>query len=178
MKTLLFLPACAKGNHAKIESRIGIDANAVLVDQKMNLFDHVVQLKGQTHTRLSCVLVDEAQFLKKEQVEQLCQVTDDLNIPVLAYGIRSDFQGNPFEGSLYLLTWADALIELKTVCFCGKKATMNLRISEDGKAIRSGNQVLIGKTNQYISLCRKHFNHVDQLPDELCQRLKSWKARK
>jgi thymidine kinase len=103
------------------------------------------------------VLIDEAQFLTKKQVLQLTRVVDELKIPVLAYGLRSDFMGEPFEGSQYLLTWADEMSEIKTICHCGRKATMNLRIDENGKSIREGEQIEIGGNDRYIALCRKHF---------------------
>ena len=106
---------------------------------------------------LHCVLVDEAQFLSKEQVFQLGEVSDELNIAVLAYGIRTDFQGEPFPGSKYLLAWADNLKELKAICFCGNKATMVIRLDEEGNAITQGSQVEIGGNDRYVSMCRKHF---------------------
>ena len=107
--------------------------------------------------RLHCVLVDEAQFLTKDQVFQLSELTDKLNIPVLAYGLRTDFQGEPFEGSKYLLAWSDNLKELKAICHCGRKATMVLRMDEDGNAVTEGSQVEIGGNDRYVSMCRKHF---------------------
>jgi thymidine kinase len=103
------------------------------------------------------VLIDEAQFLTREQVFQISEVTDNLNIPVLAYGIRTDFQGEPFEGSKYLLAWSDNLKELKAICHCGSKATMVLRQDENGKVITEGSQVAIGGNDLYISVCHKHF---------------------
>ncbi len=106
---------------------------------------------------LHCVLIDEAQFLTKEQVFQLGEVTDRLNIPVLAYGLRTDFQGEPFEGSKYLLAWSDNLKELKAICHCGTKATMVVRMDEDGNAITEGSQIEIGGNDRYVSMCRKHF---------------------
>ena len=106
---------------------------------------------------LNCVLIDEAQFLTKDQVEQLGKIVDELNITVMAFGIRTDFQGELFEGSKYLLAWADRLKELRAVCHCGKKTTMIVRVSEDGSIIRSGDQVEIGGNERYLSLCRKCF---------------------
>jgi len=106
---------------------------------------------------LHCVLIDEAQFLTKDQVFQLGEVTDKLNIPVLAYGLRTDFQGEPFEGSKYLLSWSDNLKEIKAICHCGTKATMVIRLDEHGKAVTEGSQVEIGGNDRYISMCRKHF---------------------
>jgi thymidine kinase len=103
------------------------------------------------------VLVDEAQFLSKEQVFGLARVCDELNIPVLAYGLRTDFQAELFPGSAHLLAIADALVELKAVCTCGKKATMNLRIDQAGNAVKQGAQTEIGGNDRYIALCRRHF---------------------
>jgi thymidine kinase len=109
---------------------------------------------------VACVLIDEAQFLTRLQVEQLAQVSDDLDIPVLCYGLRTDFQGNLFPGSAALLGWADNLTELKTICHCGCKATMNLRTDEKGKAIKEGSQVEIGGNERYVAMCRKHFREA------------------
>ena len=106
---------------------------------------------------LHCVLIDEAQFLTKAQVYQLGEVTDKLDIPVLAYGIRTDFQGEPFEGSKYLLAWSDNLKELKAICHCGSKATMVIRLDENGVAVTHGSQIEIGGNDRYVSMCRKHF---------------------
>lgn len=157
MTTLLFTPIIdTRFAPGKIHSRIGLQSNAYSFDNKDNLFDHAATLKNQQNN-LSCVLVDEAQFLTKEQVEQLTEIVDKLNIPVLAYGLRSDFLGEPFEGSLYLLAWADNLIEIKTICHCGRKATMNMRIDENNRPVRAGAQVEIGGNERYIATCRKHF---------------------
>jgi thymidine kinase len=102
-------------------------------------------------------MIDEAQFLTKAQVFQLGEVSDRLGIPVLAYGLRTDFRGEPFEGSQYLLAWSDVLTELKAICHCGSKATMVVRLDVDGNAITEGSQVEIGGNNRYVSMCRKHF---------------------
>jgi thymidine kinase len=114
----------------------------------------------EKNPKVSCVLIDEAQFLTKEQVHQLANIVDNLDIPVLAYGIRSDFQGEPFPGSQYLLVWADNLIEIKTICFCGKKAIMNARMDAEGRFVKHGSQVLIGDNDTYTAMCRKHFWEV------------------
>jgi thymidine kinase len=103
------------------------------------------------------VLVDEAQFLVNDQVDQLARVADVLHIPVLCYGLRTDFQGNLFEGSLWLLAWADKLVEIKTICHCGRKATMVLRIGSDGAPVKEGAQIAIGGNDLYVSVCRRHF---------------------
>ena len=142
----------------KVTSRIGLEADAKTFRTDDDLFK-LVSAKTGEHP-LHCVLVDEAQFLTKEQVFQLGEVTDELNIPVLTYGIRSDFQGEPFEGSKYLLAWADNLKELKAICFCGNKATMVIRLDEDGNAITQGSQVEIGGNDRYVSMCRRHFKEI------------------
>lgn len=157
MDTLLYTPAIDnRDGVGKIATRIGLKADAIPVNKCFNLYESI-QTKLSENANIKCVLIDEAQFLSKRQVQQLTQVTDFLDIPVLAYGIRSDFKGEPFEGSLYLMTWADLLIELKTICHCGKKATMNCRIDENGDMITEGAQVEIGGNDRYVSMCRKHF---------------------
>ncbi len=139
----------------KVTSRIGIDAEATSFKKDDDLFK-VVQSEINNRP-LHCVLIDEAQFLTRDQVFQLSDVTDKLNIPVLAYGLRTDFQGEPFEGSKYLLAWSDNLKELKAICHCGTKATMVIRLDEDGNAVTEGSQVEIGGNDRYVSMCRKHF---------------------
>jgi thymidine kinase len=157
MDTLLFVPKLdTRFAAGKVTSRIGLSADAVVFAEDDNLFDQANQA-FLINNNIRCILVDEAQFLTKKQVRQLCQITDRLNIPVLAYGIRTDFRGEPFPGSLYLLAWADLLIEIKTICFCGRKATMNQRIDDEGHVITVGNQVEIGGNERYIATCRKHF---------------------
>lgn len=139
----------------KVTSRIGIEAEATAFRPADDLLK-VVEVYCENND-LHCVLIDEAQFLTKEQVFQLGEVTDKLNIPVLAYGLRTDFQGEPFEGSKYLLAWSDNLKELKAICHCGAKATMVVRFDESGITIREGSQIEIGGNDRYVSMCRKHF---------------------
>jgi len=139
----------------KVTSRIGIETDATTFRTDTDLFTLIESSNGDEP--LHCVLIDEAQFLTREQVFALGDVTDKLNIPVLAYGLRTDFQGEPFEGSKYLLAWADNLKELKAICHCGSKATMVLRLDGDGNAVTEGSQVEIGGNDRYISMCRKHF---------------------
>ena len=139
----------------KVTSRIGLEAAATAFTRADNLFEIVTACIEEDP--LHCILIDEAQFLTKEQVAELSDVTDNLNIPVLAYGLRTDFQGEPFEGSKYLLAWSDNLKELKAICDCGSKATMVIRLDENGNAITHGSQVEIGGNDRYISMCRKHF---------------------
>lgn len=139
----------------KVTSRIGLEAGAHLFNQDNNLFEMVSE-QNENET-IDCVLIDESHFLSKEQVKQLGQVVDTLDIPVLCYGIRTDFRGELFPGSKYLLAWADNLNELKTVCHCGRKATMVVRLDSDGKVVSDGDQVVIGGNDQYQSMCRRHF---------------------
>ncbi len=129
-----------------VMSRSGLKTECTFMEEIESM-----DLKGY-----ACVIVDEAQFLTKHQVEFLVHVVDDLNIPVIAYGLRTDFQGNFFEGSLWLMAWADTIEEVKTICWCGKKATCNARIF-NGKVVKEGDQILLGGNSQYISLCRKHW---------------------
>ncbi len=157
MRTLLFIPEIDnRYGTGKISTRIGLQADAISVSCDFNIFE-VVKATLRTNEPCRCVLVDEAQFLTKAQVEQLCRIADELSLPVLAYGIRTDFKAEPFRGSLYLLALADELIEIKTICHCGRKATMNMRTDEQGHAIREGNQVEIGGNELYTSTCRMHF---------------------
>lgn len=142
----------------KIASRIGISAEASLFDKSTNILE-LVKSKSEKNA-LSCILIDESQFLTKEQVYDLSDIVDNLHIPVLAFGIRTDFQGELFEGSQALLAWADKLIELKTVCHCGSKATMVIRMNEQGIPVKEGAQVEIGGNDRYLSVCRKHFKEA------------------
>lgn len=157
METILFLPQLdTRSPTGQVSSRLGLSAEAVSISRDENLFDYVSHHLREGRV-LHCVLVDEAQFLSKEQVRQLCQITDICNIPVLAYGIRTDFIGEPFPGSLYLLAWADLLIEIKTICHCGRKATMNQRIDSQGNVVHIGEQVETGGNERYVVTCRQHF---------------------
>jgi thymidine kinase len=155
MDTLLYIPAFDdRGGFGKISSRIGLSHDATPFSKDFNFFEDVEKRKTP---KLKCILIDEAQFLTKEQVIQLCQIVDHLKYPVLTYGLRTDFLSEPFEGSKYLLSLAEELIEIKTVCHCGSKATMNARIDDNGKLTRQGDQVEIGGNNRYVALCRKHY---------------------
>ena len=139
----------------KVTSRIGISQDAFLFRSETNLFDEINEhLKEE---KVHCVLVDEAQFLSKQQVYQLSNVVDKLKIPVLCYGLRTDFQAELFEGSKYLLAWADQLEELKTICYCGRKANFVLRLNDQGEVIKEGAQIQIGGNDSYLSVCRLHY---------------------
>jgi len=160
METLLFTSVIdERFGVGKISSRIGLNAEAVVFDKGFNFFDFVSQ-HVLHNPNVKCLLVDEAQFLRKEQVWQLSDIVDKLNLPVLAFGLRSDFQGEPFEGSLHLLVLADHLAEIKTICHCGRKAIMNARVDTNGKILRTGKQIQIGGNETYVAMCRKHFKEL------------------
>ncbi|NOZ67125.1 MAG: thymidine kinase [Alphaproteobacteria bacterium] len=138
-----------------VASRIGLEAKANTFDENTDIYREVTEeLKKR---KINCLLIDEAQFLSRDQVFQLAAICDRIGIPVLTYGIRTDFQANLFEGSMHLLALADELRELKTICKCGRKATMNLRTDEKGQVIKEGEQTEIGGNDRYEVLCRKHF---------------------
>jgi thymidine kinase len=159
MNTLVMAPKLDdRFGVGKVTSRIGIESEATTFRNDTNLFDVIAASNAEEP--LHCVLIDEAQFLTRDQVYQLTDVTDKLNIPVLAYGLRTDFQGEPFEGSKYLLAWADTLKELKAICHCGTKAIMVVRLDAEGNAVTEGSQVEIGGNDRYISMCRKHFKEA------------------
>ena len=156
MSTLVLKPIIDKRyNTSVVRSRIGLETNALSINPKDDLF--LITEKASKNSPLNCVLLDEAQFLSKSQVFSLGEIVDRLDIPVLAYGLRSDFRGELFEGSMHLLAWADELVEIKTICHCGKKAGMVLRLDENGEPVSIGDQVKIGGNDIYVSVCRKHF---------------------
>lgn len=140
----------------RISSRIGLEKAADTFTEATDLKAWFTAFEGHT----DCILVDEAQFLTPEQVNQLSDLVDDADVPVLCYGIRSDFLGNLFPGSARLLALADKLNELKTVCHCGRKAIMVARLDEQGRAISEGDQVEIGGNDRYVSMCRKHYKEA------------------
>ncbi|HNW16582.1 MAG TPA: thymidine kinase [bacterium] len=137
-----------------IKSRLGIGKEAILVFPETDVFKLIEKMDSSG--KIHCVIIDEAQFLSGSQVSQLCRIVDELNIPVIAYGLRADFAGNLFPGSERLLAMADTIEEIKTVCWCSKKATMNARIV-NGKVVKEGEQIVIGGNESYIALCRKHW---------------------
>ena len=156
MATMLWTAALDSRSEGMVRSRIGLESDAHKFTPDTDLWTtisaaHKVQ-------PLDCVLVDEAQFLSPDQVWQLARLADEAGIPVLCYGLRTDFQGALFPGSAVLLGIADALVELKAVCHCGRKATMNLRVDESGAAVKQGQQTEIGGNDRYVALCRKHFS--------------------
>ena len=141
-----------------ISSRIGLSSDAHRFDAETDIAAHV--LRGNEEEPLACVLVDEAQFLTTAQVWQLAHLSDEADIPVICYGLRTDFQGALFPGSAALLGIADKLIEMKAVCECGRKATMNLRVDENGRPVSEGAQTEIGGNDRYVAMCRKHFSQA------------------
>lgn len=147
-----------RSDEQAIESRIGLGADAHRFTEATNLFERVSA--AHAVEPLACVLVDEAQFLTKEQVWQLARLADEAGVPVICYGLRTDFQGELFPGSAALLGIADTLVELKAVCHCGRKASMNLRVDQGGAAVRAGAQTEIGGNDRYVALCRKHFSEA------------------
>lgn len=156
MKTLI-LSSSLDNRFGKgvVQSRIGIRQESIVFNQQQDLLKLV-----EPYLPLDCVLVDEAQFLSKAQVYQLTELVDRYALPVLAYGLRTDFRGELFEGSQYLLAWADAIKELKTICHSGKKATMVVRIDENGKAIKDGAQIQIGGNERYVSVSRAEYKRI------------------
>jgi thymidine kinase len=159
MNPVLFTPALDdRHSVGVIRSRIGLEAEATVFDHDSDLFSRVQQELEQRNVH--CVLVDEAQFLSRDQVFQLSEVVDRLDIPVLCFGLRTDFQGELFEGSRYLLAWGDQLEEIKTICHTGRKATMVVRLDDAGYALKEGSQVEIGGNERYVSVSRKAFKDV------------------
>ncbi|GHA88076.1 thymidine kinase [Cognatilysobacter bugurensis] len=142
-----------------VASRIGLRADATAFAQAQDL-EALVRANVDAHGALGCVLVDEAQFLSREQVWQLSEVVDALHVPVLCYGLRTDFRGELFEGSQHLLAWADEISEIKTICHSGKKATMTVRVDAQGRAVQAGPQVEIGGNERYVSVSRAEFKKV------------------
>jgi len=159
MKTLLITAQLDnRAGQARIASRIGISEDADTFAPNDDLFAKLTV--RQTQGSLACVFIDEAQFLTKAQVWQLARAVDDLNVPVMCYGLRVDFKGHLFPGSAALLAWADEMREVRTICRCGKKATMVVRKGPDGRAVSGGDQVQIGGNETYVSLCRKHWREA------------------
>ena len=162
LKTLLFIPhEIAKKSNGKIISRIGLEAEAIVVNKEYEFYK---EIERKDFKKVSCIFVDEAQFLSRKQVHDLGKISDKLNIPVMCYGIRTDFQGKLFEGSQELLALADNLKELKTICSeCDKKATMVVRLNEKGEVVLEGKKIVIGGNEIYKTLCRKHFRELTKL---------------
>jgi thymidine kinase len=158
METMLWTAALDTRSEGMIRSRIGLGADANRYTPGTDLWRET--LARHSETKLACVLVDEAQFLTAKQVWQCARLADEAGIPVLCYGLRTDFRGDLFPGSAVLLGIADSLVELKGVCHCGRKATMNLRLGPDGLAVRAGAQTEVGGNERYVALCRRHFSEA------------------
>ncbi|WP_306141387.1 thymidine kinase [Roseibium sp. MMSF_3412] len=157
MNALLMIAAFDdRGGKGRIASRIGLAADADIFTAEDNVFRHVEKVNEKTP--VDAVLVDEAQFLTEEQVWQLAGLADQMGIPVMCFGLRTDFQGKLFPGSATLLAVADNLKEIKTICWCGRKATMVARLDGNGRIVEEGEQVVIGGNETYVSLCRKHWS--------------------
>ena len=138
-----------------ITSRIGIQREALVVNEDTNILE--LYIRENEKRKIDCVLIDECQFLKKHHVQELVEIVDSCDVPVLAYGLKNDFRNELFEGSYYMLINADKIEEIKTICWCGRKATMVARVI-DGRVVKQGEQVVIGGNDTYVSLCRKHYN--------------------
>ena len=156
MKTVIYTAEIDnRFGKGKVSSRIGLSSEARLYNQHTDIGEEIRLLHAEN--QLHCVLVDESQFLTRQQVKSLTEVADFSDIPVLCYGLRTDFRGELSEGRQYLLAWADKLVELKTICHCGRKASMVLRLDGKGRPFKEGEQVVIGGNERYISVCRKHY---------------------
>ncbi|MHA7777059.1 thymidine kinase [Roseibium sp. M-1] len=157
MNTLLMIAAFDnRAGKGRIASRIGLSADADVFNSADNVYEHIKSASGEK--KVDAVLVDEAQFLTETQVWQLAKVADELRVPVMCFGLRTDFQGKLFPGSAALLALADNLKEIKTICWCGRKATMVARLDAEGRIVEEGDQVVIGGNDKYVSLCRRHWS--------------------
>ena len=157
-KALLAKPLTDTREIGVMHSRIGLEQPCISVEE-------LVQMNDAALKQYDCFIIDVAQFCRKSDIEFFVHIVDDLGIPVICYGLRADFQQNLFEGSQWLLAWADKIEEIKTVCWCGKGARCNARIDEKGRIIRAGKQVMVGANESYISLCRRHFREGKTYPD-------------
>ena len=144
-----------KQKKGRVISRVGLEIDAVSIDEKTNILEFFMEENKKK--RLDCILIDEGQFLKKHHVLELTEIVDSFDVPVLVYGLKNDFSNELFEGSYHLLVYADKIEEIKTICWCGRKATMVARV-KDGKFVKEGKQIMIGGNDMYVSLCRKHYN--------------------
>ena len=161
LKTLVFIPKVSEKSLPKVSSRIGIKIDAIAADSQFNFFKY---LKQQDFTNIKSIFIDEAQFLKRKQIDQLSKIADKLKIPVLCYGLRTNFLGELFEGSSRLLSIADNLHEIKTICsMCTKKATMVIRLDSNGDAQTDGEEITLGGNELYKSVCRKHYRKITKL---------------
>jgi thymidine kinase len=156
MRVLVLTPAVDnRGGGGRVVSRTGIERAALSVRDDTNIL--TLFMEENAREKIACVLIDEGQFLKKHHIQELTEIVDSCDTPVMVYGLKNDFKNALFEGSYYLLVYADKIEEIKTICWCGRKATMVARVI-DGKFVKSGEQVVIGGHDMYVSLCRKHYN--------------------
>lgn len=161
MRTAIFIAAHDdRAGRGRISSRIGLHSEALAFDASDDLHAKVDALNADGEGAIACVFVDEAQFLSEDQVWQLARIADRIGIPVMTYGLRTDFQGKLFPGSNALLAIADELREVRTICHCGRKATMVVRVGPDGKAVKEGAQVDVGGNEKYVSHCRRHWEDI------------------
>ena len=161
MRTVILIASFDdRAGQGRISSRIGLTSEAIAFGQSDDLYRQIEELNGDGEGEIACVFVDEAQFLSEDQVWQLARVADRLRIPVMAYGLRTDFQGKLFPGSKTLLALADELREVRTICHCGRKATMVVRLGADGEVAKEGAQVEIGGNERYVSYCRRHWDDI------------------
>ena len=161
MRTAIFIASFDdRAGQGRISSRIGLSSDAIAFDHSDDLYRHIEELNANGEGEIACVFVDEAQFLSEEQVWQLARVADRLHIPVMAYGLRTDFQGKLFPGSKALLAIADEMREVRTICHCGRKATMVARLDGEGRVVREGAQVDVGGNEKYVSYCRTHWEDL------------------
>ncbi len=151
-----------RGDVGKINSRVGVSRDAMVVHPDTNIMQLFMRM-NQIQP-IDCVLVDECQFLEKHHVQELAEIVDSFDVPVLAYGLKNDFKNELFEGSYYMLVYADKIEEIKTICWCGRKATMIARVV-DGEIVKQGEQIMVGGNDLYVSLCRKHYNDGRLGPD-------------
>lgn len=164
LKVMTLVPSVDdRYGRGKITSRIGLQRDALVINENTNILEMFIA--ENSFGKVDCVLIDECQFLKKHHVEELIEIVDTFNTPVLAYGLKNDFRNELFEGSYYMLVYADKIEEIKTICWCGRKATMVARVA-DGKIVKQGEQIMVGGNDMYISLCRKHYNDGRTGPEE------------
>lgn len=160
METLLLISAIEnRTRQGEITSRIGLNQSADIFTNEDNIYEFI---RGRTEgKKIACIFIDEAQWMSGEQIWQLAKVVDELGIPIMCYGLRTDFQGKTFPGSAGLLAIADEIREVRTICWCGSKATMVVRLDGDGKPLEEGEQIFVGGNESYVSLCRKHWSRRD-----------------
>ena len=164
-RVLVLTPAIDDRNgRGVVASKIGLQREALPIEDDTNILNIFIR-ENEKH-EISCVLIDECQFLKKHHVQELCEIVDSFDTPVMAYGLKNDFRNELFEGSYYMLVYADKIEEIKTICWCGRKATMVARI-EDGRVVKSGDQIKVGGMEMYVPLCRKHYNDGRIGPDKV-----------